>query len=377
MPALEPAHGADSPTPAAAKSANPQDASGQSNPTGMRDGTGSAAHFSSPAGLAVDGAGNIYLADWGGRTIRKIAPGGVVTTLAGWSGKQGANDGTGSEARFNSPGGLALDGSGNIYVADFGNQTIRKVTLGGLVTTLAGSAGLKGSSDGAGSAARFNSPSGVAVDTGGNLYVADYENQTIRKITPAGVVTTLAGHAGKAGGSDGAGSAAHFSSPGAVAVDGSGNLYVADFRGPTIRKITPDGVVTTLAGKAGALGQSDGAGSAARFNHPSGVALDGAGNVYVADWGNDTIRKITPDGVVTTLAGSAGNPGSIDATGSAARLNNPGDVALDASGNIYDTDWRNNTVRKITPDGVVTTLAGNPPPPKPTPSPIASPIQPH
>ena len=330
--------------------------------------TGNAVRFNSPAGLAVDGGGNIYVADWGGRTIRKITAGGVVTTLAGSAGNKGSSDGIGSEARFDSPSGLALDGSGNFYVADFGNQTIRKITPGGVVTTLAGSVGVKGSNDGAGGEARFYNPGGLALDGSGNLYVADYENQTIRKITPGGVVSTLAGRAGKAGGTDGAGDAARFCSPGEVALDGGGNVYVADFRGPTIRKITPDGVVTTLAGKAGSLGQNDGTGSEARFNHPSGVAVDGSGNVYVADWGNDTIRKITPGGVVTTLAGSAGNPGSVDGKGGAARFNHPGDVVLDGSGNIYETEWSNNTVRKITPDGVVTTLAGCPPP-SPTPSP--------
>ena len=187
-----------------------------------------------------------------------------------------------------------------------------------------GDGGPVGSADGTGSAARFNDPDGVAVDGAGNVYVADTFNDTIRKITPAGVVTTLAGSPGQVGSADGTGSAARFNDPEGVAVDAAGNVYVADTRNDTIRKITPAGVVTTLAGSPGQAGSADGTGSAARFDFPNGVAVDGAGNVYVADAGNDTIRKITPAGVVTTLAGTAGQSGSADGTGSAARFNASG-----------------------------------------------------
>ena len=218
---------------------------------------------------------------------------------------------------------MAVDGSGNVYVADTDNNTIRKITPAGVVTTLAGTAGVPGSADGTGSAAQFNYPGGVAVDGSGNVYVADIDNNTIRKITPAGVVTTLAGTAGVHGSADGTGSAAQFYDPHGVAVDGSGNVYVADTDNNTIRKITPAGVVTTLAGTAGVYGSADGTGSAAQFNYPAGVAVDGSGNVYVADTYNDTIRQITPAGVVTTLAGTAGMPGSADGTGSAARFYYP------------------------------------------------------
>ena len=316
---------------------------------GSADGTGSAARFTFPRSVAVDSSGNVYVADTYNHTIRKVTPGGVVTTLAGSAGVVGSADGTGSAARFNQPGGVAVDSSGNVYVADFYNHTIRKVTPSGVVTTLAGTAGVEGSADGTGSEARFYYPNGVAVDSSGNVYVADYINQTIRKVTPEGVVTTLAGSAGFSGSADGTGSEARFTFPLGVAVDSSGNVYVADFYNHTIRKVTPSGVVTTLAGTAGVEGSADGTGSEARFYYPNGVAVDSSGNVYVADYINQTIRKVTPEGVVTTLAGSAGFSGSADGTGSEARFNHPLGVAVDSSGNVYVGDTDNSTIRKVTP----------------------------
>ncbi|MCH1463187.1 MAG: hypothetical protein L7U46_04820, partial [Candidatus Nanopelagicales bacterium] len=222
------------------------------------------------------------------------SPVGTVTTFAG--GAQGSADGTGADARFNSPPGVAVDGGGNVYVADYNNHTIRKITPAGVVTTLAGTAGSSGSADGTGADARFYYPWGVAVDGDGNVYVADENNHAIRKITPAGVVTTLAGTAESSGSTDGTGADARFNRPHGVAVDGDGNVYVADGVNHTIRKITPAGVVTTLAGAARQNGFSDGRGPLARFNYPQGVAVDGDGNVYVADYNNHAIRKVTPAG---------------------------------------------------------------------------------
>jgi sugar lactone lactonase YvrE len=313
---------------------------------GSDDGTGSAARFHNPQGVAVDSSGNVYVADWGNSTIRKITPGGVVSTLAGLAGSFGSDDGAASTARFDNPQGVAVDSSGNVYVADSGNSTIRKITPGGVVSTLAGLAGSTGSDDGTGSAARFNYPSGVAVDSSGNVYVADSYNYTIRKITPGGVVSTLAGLAGS------------FAGPSGVAVDSSGNVFVADSGNYTISKITPVGLVSTLAGLAGSIGSADGTGSTARFNVPIGVAVDSSGNVHVADAGNHTIRKITPGRVVSTLAGLANSSGSADGTGSAARFDVPVGGAVDSSGNVYVADLGNHTIRKITPGGVVSTLAG-------------------
>jgi len=331
---------------------------GLAGQSGSADGTGGAARFNSPNGVAVDNAGNVYVADYNNNTIRKVTPGGVVTTLAGLAGSWGSADGTGSAARFHYPYGVAVDSAGNVYVADSYNDTIRKVTPGGAVTTMAGLAGSRGSADGTGSTARFNHPNGVAIDSAGNVYVADSPNHTIRKLTPGGLVTTLAGLAGGQGSADGTGSAVRFDNPNGVAVDNAGNVYVADCSNHTIRKATPDGVVTTLAGLAGNSGYADGGGSVARFNSPNGVTVDKAGNVYVADKLNHMVRKLTSGGAVTTLAGQAGTPGSADGTGSAARFYYPYGVAVDNTGNVYVADTSNHTIRKVTPGGVVTTLAG-------------------
>jgi streptogramin lyase len=330
---------------------------GTAGSTGSADGTGSAARFDGPTGIAVDASGNVYVADYDNSTIRKITPGGAVTTLAGTAGSNGSADGTGSGARFSYPSDVTVDGLGNVYVADSANETIRKVTPGGQVTTLAGTAGLVGTADGTGSAARFNGPIGVAVDGSGNVYVADCDSRTIRKVAAGGLVTTLAGMASD-GSTDGTGSAAKFYLPSGVAVDASGSVYVSDYENCTIRKIASGGVVTTLAGTAGGIGSSDGLGSAARFRGPDGIAVDGSGSVYVADCGNNTIRKITAGGLVSTLAGTAGNTGSANGTGGVAMFNTPYGIAVDGSGNVYVADTFNDTIRKISPGGVVSTLAG-------------------
>jgi sugar lactone lactonase YvrE len=341
---------------------------GQPGSAGTNDGTGSAARFNYPAGVAVDTNGNVYVADTANHTIREVAPVGTnwaVTTLAGRAGYTGSADGTGSAARFRLPFGLTVDSAGNVYVADTANFTLRKVTVSGQVTTLAGLAGNMGSANGTGSAARFQYPLGVTVDTNGNAYVADTGNDTIRKVTSAGVVTTWAGLAGSTGTNDGTASAARFQFPIGVTVGSAGNLYLADSGNNTIREVTPAHVVTTLAGRAGYnAGSADGTGNTARFNYPAGVAVDTNGNVYVSDYYNHTIRAITPVGpnwVVTTLAGLAGYAGSADGTGSAARFNEPADVAVDSVGNLYVADYSNHTIRKVTLVGtnwVVTTLAG-------------------
>ncbi len=335
--------------------------SGSAQNTGSTDGVSTVALFNFPQGIAVDASGNLYVGDTVNNAIRKVTPDGTASTLAGSVGAEaGGTDGAGTAARFNFPAGVAVDSSGTVYVADAQNDTIRKITSGGLVSTLAGTAGNGGSTDAIGAAASFSNPFSVAVDTGGNVYVADKFNYTIRKITPLGSVSTLAGMAGVGGGhTDGTGSAARFYDPDGVAVDSSGNVYVGDQVNYTIRKITPGGAVTTLAGTAGSSGSADGTGAAARFTYPEGVAVDSSGNVYVADRNNSTIRKITPAGVVTTLAGTAGSGGTADGTGAAAQFSSPYSVAVDAGGNVFVADSGNNLIRKITPAGVVTTLAGS------------------
>jgi sugar lactone lactonase YvrE len=323
-----------------------------SGQAGSTDATGTNASFAQPQGVAVDSSGNVYVADFYNHKVRKVTAAGVVTTLAG-SGFSGSNEGVGLAASFDLPSGVAVDSSGNVYVADTGNNKIRKITAAGVVTTLAGS-GVQGSTDATGTNASFCQPQGVAVDSSGNVYIADTVNNKIRKVTSAGVVSTLAGINSS---QDGIGAAATFYLPQGVAVDSSGSVYVAEWGGNKIRKVTAAGVVTTLAGS-GQGGSTDATGTNASFSSPSGVAVDSGGNVYVADSGNNKIRKVTSTGVVTTLAGS-GQGGSTDATGTNASLGQPQDVAVDSSGNVYVADTANNKIRKVTAAGVVTTLAGS------------------
>lgn len=285
----------------------------------------------------------------------------TVTTLAGTAGAVGSTDATGAAARFNHPAAVASDGGGNVFVADTGNHTIRKVTAAGVVTTLAGKAGVAGSANGTGTAATFNAPAGLAVDAAGNVYVADTMNHVIRKVTSAGVVTTIAGSAGATGSADGAGAAARFSWPQGLALDATAaNLFVADTNNHTVRKIAlSSGTVSTVAGLAGQPGSLDGTGGAARFNAPYGVAVDANGNVYVADTDNAAIRLVTPDGAVSTLAGQPGSTGAADGTSSGARFNHPYGVAVDRSFNVYVVDTDNHSVRKVVSAlGVVTTIGG-------------------
>jgi len=332
---------------------------GTAGSTGSTDATGSAARFNYPYGVAVDTAGNVFVADYSNHTIRKVTSAGVVTTLAGTAGSSGSTDATGSAARFRNPIGVSVDTAGNVFVGDYNNHTIRKVTSAGVVTTLAGAAGSTGSTDATGSAARFSGPIGVSVDTAGNVFVADQLNYIIRKVTSAGVVTTLAGTAGSLGSTDATGSAARFRNPWGVTVDTAGNVFVADYLNHTIRKVTSAGVVTTLAGTAGSAGSTDATGSAARFNLPAGVAVDTAGNVFVADSSYCIIRKVTSAGVVTTEAGLAGSSGSNNGLGSMARFKTPIGVTVDIAGNVFVADAFNHTIRNtVSSAPAIVTLSG-------------------
>ena len=313
---------------------------------GTSDGHLGAARFSNPTGAAVDLMGNIYISDTANQTIRKISPDGEVSTLAGAAGQIGDSDGTGSAARFNYPWGIAVDPDGNIFVCDTSNHTIRKITPAGVVSTFAGSPGIAGSEDGTGEAARFDRPSSIAVDpTTGNLFVTDYGNTIIRRITPSRVVTTFAGAAGQWGSADGLGAAARFSYPDGIAIDTAGTIFVADSNNHTIRQITPTGEVTTLAGTTGVSGSVDGLGASARFNKPTGIVADNTGNIYVADSLNNTIRKIFPNGFVLTVGGLADTEGSEDGLAEAARFRNPVGLALTLGGRLLIADTFNNTVR--------------------------------
>ncbi len=309
--------------------------------SGFTDATGTAAQFSNPTGIAIDVSGNVYVGDRVNNRIRKITPAGVVSTLAGVN-MVGFLDGNGTVAQFSDPNGVAVDASGNVYVGDKNNHRVRKVTPASVVSTFAGNS-TAGYTDGTGTSAQFYSPVGIAVDTTGNVFVADFDNHRIRKITPLGVVSTIAG-SGTAGFADGTGTAAQFNYPAGVAVDASGNIFVADAGNNKIRKITPAGVVSTVAGST--AGFTNGTGTAAQFNYPTGVAVDAYGNILVADEANNRIRLISPNAVVSTLAGST--IGFTNGIGTAAQFQYPYGVAIDASANVYVADMMNNSIRKIT-----------------------------
>jgi|GEM_PF-1259022 len=309
-----------------------------------------------PVSLAVDSTGNLYVTDSSEHTVHKITIANQVSTLAGSSGQAGTSNGTGGTARFNQPSGITTTAGGLLTVVDTANTLIRRVTSTGVVTTLAGSATLRGNENGTGPSATFSLPIGIAQDSSGTFTIADATNHTLRKMTSAHAVSTLAGSAGTSGSTDGSGPAARFNYPTGVATHPVGGVYISDTTNNLIRKVTLTGTVTTLAGVVAVSGWQDGTGSGALFNQPGGLATDSAGNIYVADTGNSVVRKITPAGVVTTLAGLSTVGGLKDGTGGEAWFNHPRDLAVDTAGNIYVADTGNAAIRKITPDGVVSTM---------------------
>jgi len=318
---------------------------------GSIDAAAGGARFNNPMGVAADSVGNLYVADTQNSTIRKISPSGTVSTLAGTPGGAGFADGVGNAARFNQPYAIAVDFQGNVYVADTYNYVVRKITPAGVVSTLAGRPGMPGSIDGAAGAALFQGLYGIAVDGAGTVYVTDAWNNTVRSISPGGAVSTIAGSVGVAGSADGVGPAARFAFPWGIAVDGSGNVYVADSGNNTIRKITSGRAVSTIAGTAGLNGSEDGIGPSARFLRSKGLAADLAGNVYVAEEPYSTIRQIFPDGTVLTVAGQAGVRGFVDGNGPLARFSDPMGVAVDGAGNVFVADTYNAMIRRLTPPG--------------------------
>lgn len=302
-----------------------------------------------PYGVVVDAFGNLYVADSGNNQIKKITPAGVVSVFAG-SGTIGAADGPGTDAAFARPWGLAIDVQNNIYVADAGNNKIRKITPAGMVNTIAGS-GARGSKDGIGPGVAFNNPTGVALDAAGNIYVVDSDNNKIRKVTPDGSVSTFAGN-GQFSSADGKGTDAGFYNPHGITIDPNGYLFITDGNN-RIRKISPDADVITFAGYNS--GNQDGTGMGASLYFPIGITIDALGNLYIAETGNNQIRMITPSGVVTTVAGN-GSIGSVDDVGKNATFNAPIGIAIGPNGNLYVTDAPDNKIRKITPGYAVTTL---------------------
>lgn len=300
---------------------------------GSADGTGPSARFDNPQGIAADAGGNLYVAERNSSTIRKVTPQAVVTTLAGTAGAEGTADGTGAGARLNGPTRLRADSEGNLYVTDTGSSTIRKVSPLGVVTTLAGRAGVCGSADGVGTAAQFCAPQGIALDRHGNLYVTDTLNHTVRKIDTAGAVTTVAGMVGVCGSADGPARAAQFCGPQDIAVDSDGNLFVADTANSTIRLITPAGEVRTVAGRARDCAFADGSGNASRLCAPGAIDVDASGVVYVADTGNSTIRRIVAPGTVSTVAGIA-RSNAVVLGPLPAGLDAPAGLAISGSGSV-------------------------------------------
>jgi gliding motility-associated-like protein len=313
------------------------------------DGVGTAARFDRPAGMGSDRNGNIYVADGFNDIIRKITSDGTVTTIAG-TGVAGHADGNALDARFNRPWGILLDNSGNMYIADKDNQVIRKISPAGIVTTIAGTLNREGAVNGTGTLAKFYSPENMVFDSDGNIYIADTDNHLIRKMTPAGEVTTFAG-SGDAGKTNGTGNAASFNKPiGLVISRSTGDIYVAEYGNHLIRKITPGGLVSTFAGS-GVPGNSNGTGESASFDRPYGLTMDDLENLYLSD-ANNVIKKITPAGKVYTIAGSLRiPPGSNDGLTFKAAFYTPIGLTFDNNSNLYVADENNNKIRKITLGG--------------------------
>jgi sugar lactone lactonase YvrE len=319
---------------------------------GHEDGVGPAARFAYPSGIATDRTGNVYVADTYGHTIRKITPDGVVSTVAGSS--SGNLDGIGVAARFLKPVGITVDDADTIFVTDAENANVRRIAKDGHVTTLAAINVQSGSCiyqiDGG---VTFNRPMGVVVDKVGNAYVADWSDRTIQKVTPDGTLSTFVGSCGQVGQEsehvDGVGGSARMVEPYGLAIDSLGNIFVSDQWDNTIRKVTPDRVVSTVAGKPGESGANDGQGTAARFNAPEGIAVDGSGNIYVADEQNGLLRKITPRGDVSTLVNGAQiwKFSGLDSNGGLGWSVSA--VAVDSAATIYVADATNCVIWKITP----------------------------
>ncbi len=312
---------------------------GTNNPTKFPIGLPSV--FNEPQGLAVDASGNVFVADRHNGRIAMITPTGTVSTFVGATPGQAPTD---AERAFGYADDITRDQNGNFYVV--GNNMVRKITKDGLITTVAGTTEI-GYADGTGTQARFNTPLGITVDTAGNLYVADTLNLRIRKITPAGVVTTVAGN-GSRGMTDGPALQASFDNPYGVAVDKAGNVFVADTMNNLIRKLTPDGIVSTFAGHNSATDAGDGPGLQATVSQPSGVAVDTDNNLYVAELAGK-VRTITPSAYVSTIAGQYGlnGFGTVDGIGSVATFRTPHGITLDRAGNIYIGDSATGRVRKI------------------------------
>ncbi len=332
---------------------------------GTNDGLNTTARFNDPSGLTLDRQGNLYVSDTLNGTIRKVSPVGTnwaVSTLAGKPGVLASADGTNTTAFFNRPNGIVVADAGNLFVTDHYGDTIRKVSSAGsdwIVTTLAGATGVNGSADGIGTNAQFHLPTGLALATNGSLFVADTINHTIREVAPASDqwdVSTAAGFADIYGGfADGLDGNAAFNGPMWVVQGPSGFLYVTDYFNHALRQMALSGaqwMVTTIAGFQGVAGNTDGPASQAQFYFPNGIASDSAGNLFVSAQGSHTIRKLVPSGnswTVSTIGGYPGISGSADGFGRNARFNRPWGLVVDSAGAVYVADSLNHTIRRGVP----------------------------
>ena len=306
-----------------------------------------------PISVAVDASGNVYIAEQFGNRIRKVGTDGVISTVAGGNGGYGFNGdgGAATSTNLNYPSGVAVDAVGNIYIADQNNQRIRKVNSNGIISTVAGNGTQGFSGDGgAATSAQLNSPSGVTVDAAGNIYIADQFNNRIRKVNSSGVISTVAGNGTQGfSGDGGAATSAQLYSSGGVAVDAAGNIYIADNGNNVIRKVNTNGIISTIAGN-GTQGFSGdgGAATSANLSYPTGLEVDASGNIYIAEGSTNRIRKVNSSGIISTIAGN----GIIGFSGdggvaTSANLYNPTGVAVDVSGNIYIADENNKRVREV------------------------------
>jgi hypothetical protein len=327
-------------------------------------GAATSAMLAYPFGIALDTAGNLYIADSYNQRIRKVSAG-IISTVAGDGTREyGGDGGPATSAQLRDPYGVDVDNAGNLYIADSSNHRIRKVTAAGIISTVAGSAdgGYFGGDGGPAISAQLSGPFSVTVDAAGGFYIADTENHRVRRVTPAGIISTVAGGTiSEFGGDGGAATLARLYKPTGLAADAIGDLFIADTINCRIRKVTVGGVISTVAGRGGYGFSGDGGPAiSAQLRAPLGIAVDAIGNIYIADTENHRIRKVTTDGVIRTIAGNGiAGFGGDGGPAISAQLNHPETVAIDSAGNLYITDIDNQRIRKVTPAGVISTVAGN------------------
>jgi sugar lactone lactonase YvrE len=326
-------------------------------------GPATAAQLNAPYGVAVDASGNVYFADMYNDCVRMINASGTITSVAGsfFTGGYSGDGGPATAAGLYNPVAVAIDASGNLYIADQGNEVIRKVDASGTITTFAGSSGGYSGDGGPATDAQLNNPAGVAVDASGNVYIADEFNARIRKVNAAGIITTIAGN-GTLGfsGDSGPATLAELYEPAGVSIDATGNMYIADMINNRIRKVNTMGIITTAGGDgiSGFAGDG-GAAIAAKMYFPSAVTTDATGNIFIADESNNRIREINTSGIISTIAGSGVAAYGDGGPATAAQLNQPEDVVSDAFGNLYISDYGHSLIRKVDTAGIITTIAGN------------------